>query len=210
MVKFMHISDTHLGSVQYSIPEREEDFYDVFREAMEIAKESEVDFIIHSGDLFDSPRPSNRALRIAQEEMHDLEKRNIPVYSIVGDHDRPKLRDNPSHVLFDLFGMKMLGLDEFQSTLFKGSSEPVFIGGIGNLKSFRSDFLKEQYNRASLLAKDYKTSIFISHQAIAPLFPTENSEANEDDLPVNFNYLAFGHVHQFKQKKYGRSLFAYS
>lgn len=206
----MHISDTHLGSVQYGIPERESDFYDAFREGIQIGIDRDVDFIVHSGDLFDSARPSNRALRVAEESMMLLQKNNIPVFSIAGDHDRPKVRDNPSHILFDLFGLRILGLEGFESTLFRKGGEEVFIGGVSNMKLFKREQLKEEYDRASREASDHKISVFMSHQAISPLFPPESSEAREEDLPVNYNYLAFGHIHQFIKKKYGRSLFCYA
>ena len=206
----MHISDTHLGAIQYGIPEREYDFYDSFREGIQIAIEKDVDFIIHSGDLFDSARPSNRALRVVEESMLELQKHNIPVFAIAGDHDRPKVRDNPSHVLFDVFGLRFLGLENFQGTNFTKDGEEIFIGGVSNLKAFRREALKAEYDRASVEAKNHRISIFISHQAISPMFPPESSEAREEDLPVNFTYMAFGHVHQFIKKKYGTSIFAYA
>ncbi len=206
----MHIADTHLGSVQYNIPEREQDFYDTFREAMEIARINEVDFVIHAGDLFDSPRPSNRALRVVEEEMIELLEKKIPLYAISGDHDRPRIKDNPSHILYDLFGMKMLGIDEFESTSFKKDGEEIFIGGLGNMKMYRKDYLIEQYNVAASRARGTKKSVFISHQGISPMFLPEQSEAREEDLPVNYSYMAFGHVHQFKKKQVGNSMFSYS
>ena len=210
MVRFMHISDTHLGSVQYNIPEREQDFYDTFQEAIDIAIDREVNFIIHAGDLFDSPRPSNRALRIVEEQMIRLQQAVIPVFTISGDHDRPRVKDNPSHILYDLFGMNMLGMDGFESTSFGTGNEEVFIGGIGNMKIYKKEYLVDQYNLAASKAKDAKKSVLISHQGVSPLFPAEQSEVTEDDLPVNYNYMAFGHVHQFKRKSYGNSIFSYS
>jgi DNA repair exonuclease SbcCD nuclease subunit len=206
----MHISDTHLGAIQYGFPEREQDFYDTFKEGIKIALDKEVDFIIHSGDLFDSARPSNRALRIVEESMVELQKNHIPLFAIAGDHDRPKIRDNPSHILYDLFGMRILGLENFESDIFKKGDEAVFIGGVSNMKSFRRDQLANEYNKASSEAKNHKISVFISHQAISPIFLPENSEAREEDLPVNYNYLAFGHIHQYIKKKIGRSLFSYA
>ncbi len=206
----MHISDTHLGSVQYGIPERENDFYEAFREGIQVGIDREVDFIIHSGDLFDSARPSNRALRVAEEAMVLLQKSNIPVFSIAGDHDRPKVRDNPSHILFDLFGLKIMGMDGFQSTVFRKGGEEVFIGGVGNMKMFMREKLKEEYDKASKEAANHKISVFMSHQGVSPMFPPESSEAREDQLPVNYNYLAFGHVHQFNRRIIGRALFSYA
>ncbi|MDQ7055413.1 MAG: hypothetical protein Q9M89_02505 [Persephonella sp.] len=44
-MRFVHISDTHLGYHQYGLKERAEDFFDVFLEAVEFAISKKVDFV---------------------------------------------------------------------------------------------------------------------------------------------------------------------
>jgi DNA repair exonuclease SbcCD nuclease subunit len=61
-MRFLHISDTHLGYQQYNLKERERDFFNVFQEAIDKAIEKNVDFIIHTGDFFHSSRPSNESI----------------------------------------------------------------------------------------------------------------------------------------------------
>ena len=59
---FSHISDTHLGLVQYDSNEREQDVYDVFNQAIDISVRDHVDFVIFAGDIFHMPNPNGRAI----------------------------------------------------------------------------------------------------------------------------------------------------
>ena len=206
MARFMHLSDTHLGASQYGIEERENDFYDAFAEAIQIAIDNNVDFIIHSGDLFDSSRPSNRALNVLKENMLKLYEKHIEMICIPGDHDRPRGKDLTAHGIFDFFGLRMIGMNDLEII----RKDDVDIAGIGNMKLYQSDLLREIYAKANDEASKMKKCIFVSHQAIDPFFPEEQCEAKKSDLPVNFTYMAFGHVHQFREEKIGRSVFSYA
>ncbi|HSA76538.1 MAG TPA: metallophosphoesterase, partial [Nitrosarchaeum sp.] len=55
---FSHISDTHLGLVQYGSEEREHDVYHVFNQAIDISIKDHVDFVIFAGDIFHIPNPN--------------------------------------------------------------------------------------------------------------------------------------------------------
>ncbi|MHB8552667.1 MAG: metallophosphoesterase [Thermoplasmataceae archaeon] len=206
----MHISDTHLGSRQYSIREREDDFYDSFTEAVDIAIDSGVDFIVHSGDLFDEHRPENRALSVFRDNVIKLQSRNIPIYMIMGDHDRPKRDDIPASAIFDFLGVKVLGMEGYESIVHSKDKEEILIGGISNMKGIRRDRLKGEYERANLDASNHGMSVLLSHQAISPFFISEQSEATVEELPVNFNYMAFGHIHSRMEKRVGNSIFSYA
>ncbi|EQD35777.1 DNA repair protein, partial [mine drainage metagenome] len=170
MFKLMHISDTHLGSRQYSIREREDDFYDSFTEAVDIAIASDVDFIVHSGDLFDEHRPENRALSVFRDSVIKLQSRNIPIYMIMGDHDRPKRDDIPASAIFDFLGVKVLGMEGYESIVYSKDKEEILIGGISNMKGIRRDRLKGEYESANLDASNHGMSVLLSHQAISPFF----------------------------------------
>ncbi len=210
MFRFTHISDTHLGSRQYSIKEREDDFYEAFTESVQIALDQNVDFVVHSGDLFDEHRPDNRALSVFRDNILKLQARNIPFYMIMGDHDRPKKDDIPASKIFDFLGVKVLGMEEYESILHINGSEQILIGGISNMKGMRRERLRSQYERANFEAAENKMAVLLSHQAISPYFISEQCEATSEELPVNFNYMAFGHIHNRLEKKIGNSIFSYA
>ena len=183
MFRFMHISDTHLGSRQYSIKEREDDFYEAFTESVQIALDRDVDFVVHSGDLFDEHRPDNRALSVFRDNILKLQARKIPFYMIMGDHDRPKKDDIPASKIFDFLGVKVLGMEEYESVLHINGSEQILIGGVSNMKGMRRERLRSQYERANFEAAENKMAILLSHQAISPYFISEQCEATSEELP---------------------------
>lgn len=72
----VHFSDTHLGYSDYGrfdslsgVNQRELDTYKAFREIVDYIVKTKPDLVIHAGDLFDSIRPSNRAISEAMEQV---------------------------------------------------------------------------------------------------------------------------------------------
>lgn len=210
MFKFLHVSDTHLGSRQYMIDEREQDFYDAFNESMEIALQERVDFIVHTGDLFDTWSPSNRALTEFKDSILGIRDHNIPVFLILGDHDRPKRKDYPAARIFDFAGIRLLGVDSLEHETVDLNGEKVLIAGISNLKGMRKPELLKAYSEADEIARNYKNSILMSHQAIEGFLYDEACEARYEELPRNFSYLAFGHVHDWALRDNNYPVFSYA
>lgn len=61
-MKYIHLSDTHLGYQHLGLEERKRDFFDSFNYVIDYAIEHNVDFIIHTGDFFHTSRPSNETI----------------------------------------------------------------------------------------------------------------------------------------------------
>ncbi len=97
-MKIIHFSDTHLGYGEYSkvdatsgINQRELDVYAAFKQAVDLILKKKPDLVIHAGDLFDSPRPNNRAIHIALSELQRLSAKGIPTVIISGNHSTPRI-----------------------------------------------------------------------------------------------------------------------
>jgi exonuclease SbcD len=191
--RFMHFSDTHLGNREYMMDLREEDFYEAFNEAVDIALEEHVDFVIHSGDLFDTWGPSNRALSELKDSMLRLKEKNVKTYMVMGDHDRPRRTDYPAASIFDFLGLTLMGVDDLDTVYIE--SDDTLIAGISNMKGSRRDSLPQMYAKADVMAKSHRNSILISHQGVSGYTHPEDVQIQEIDLPGSFAYLAFGHVH---------------
>lgn len=190
--------------------DREQDFYDAFRESIDIAVNEKVDFIVHSGDLFDTWSPSNRALTEFKETALRMKEAGIPMFLIMGDHDRPKRTDYPAAKIFDFLGIKLLGQDGVETHTFAKSGEEALIAGISNLKGSRREQLIEEYAKADSLTANHENSILVSHQGITGFLIDDACEAKYDDLPKNYSYLAFGHVHDGAIKRDRYPLFSYA
>ena len=72
MMKIAHMADTHLGHRQYGIEEREDDLYEAFKNVIDDMIERDVDVVLHSGDLFQNPKPQIKAILAAKEGFEKL------------------------------------------------------------------------------------------------------------------------------------------
>jgi DNA repair exonuclease SbcCD nuclease subunit len=189
--------------------ERETDFYESFEKVIDMAIEEHADLIVHSGDIFETPHPSNQALKIFKDVLMKINGR-IKYYAVLGDHDRPRKRDYPAPNLFDFIGIKVLGINELEHKVLIVDNKELLVMGLSNLKGIYASRLSEAFKKADLLAQKYKNSIFIGHEGISTFLPEENWEVDVKDLPKNFDYLAFGHLHSRVLKKYGKGYFAYA
>src|SRR5207249_5495098 len=88
-----HISDTHLGFVQYHSEEREEDVYLAFNQAVNVSIKDHVDFVVFAGDIFHVPNPSGKAIVVLANALKRLKENNIDSFL-----DRKSTRLNSSHV----------------------------------------------------------------------------------------------------------------
>jgi len=84
-MKFAHISDVHLGGWKQQ-PLQDLNFQS-FRMAVDICIEKKPDFILISGDLFDSAYPSIETLKEAFFEFKRLKEAKLPCFIIAGSHD---------------------------------------------------------------------------------------------------------------------------
>jgi len=84
-MRFAHIADCHLGS--WRQPELQQLNLASFNRAIEICIEERVNFIVFSGDLFDSAYPPIEILKETFSEFRKLKEAGIKCYIIAGSHD---------------------------------------------------------------------------------------------------------------------------
>ena len=101
-MKFSHISDTHLGLVQYGIEEREQDIYDSFNQAIDISIKDKVNFVIFSGDIFHTPNPSGAAILQMANALKRLKQNEIESFFVLGEHDISRVRATPIPYVYHL------------------------------------------------------------------------------------------------------------
>jgi DNA repair exonuclease SbcCD nuclease subunit len=85
MTKFAHISDVHLGGWKQQ-PLQELNFQ-AFRKALDTCISRKVNFVLISGDLFDSAYPPIDILKETFAEFKKLKDSKIPCFLIAGSHD---------------------------------------------------------------------------------------------------------------------------
>ena len=198
-MKFSHISDTHLGQYR-SKKEREDDTYDVFKQAIEISIKDKVDFVIFSGDIFDKAQPPNDAILTMMQQLNLLKENGIESYFVLGDHDQPKVVQNPIHALYSSLTKVSHHLEDGKPVYFKNV---LLVGFDHQMPGHDIESLQEDFKKIDLIAKEHDGhKIIVLHQALMEAH-YHAGELNANDLPKNFTYYAIGDIHgKFGPKKY--------
>jgi exonuclease SbcD len=208
MVRIAHLADTHLGYKQYNLEEREKDIYDVLEEIGDKIREEHVDIVIHSGDLFDSPRPTTQAFYVFKKFLKRFGGK-AEFFAVLGDHDKPKIRSMPPHMLFD-DQIQTLGISgTAQHQKIEVNGEKVVVAGISNLSKNYRPLLVEELKKLEVLRKDCDCSILALHEGIDKFFIEEMCELALTELPKNFKYYAMGHLHTRIKASHGQGELAY-
>ncbi|RBQ14484.1 exonuclease SbcCD subunit D [Spongiactinospora rosea] len=100
MGRVFHTSDWHLGR-QLGRHRRDNEFDAVLDEIIEIATDFAPDVIVHSGDLFDGPRPGLDDMRRAAQALRRLEA-IAPTVVVAGNHDTAHVLAFLQFVLSDM------------------------------------------------------------------------------------------------------------
>ena len=203
-MKFAHLADTHLGYRQYGLFEREKDFYEVFEKVIDKIIEENVDFVIHSGDLFETARPSPMALLTFQKGLLKLKGAGIPMYAIAGSRDVVMRKGSiPPQVIFKKMGLKVIST--INPTYMH---EDIFIAGLPYYPASHGKSLKNKLAELSEKATHHDKSILVLHQGIDKYFSL-NYELEIGEIPDNFNYYALGHIHKYVNDAYGNGRLVY-
>ncbi len=188
-----HISDTHLGAMPYGLRERSEDFYDVLSEAIETIIKDHIRAVVHSGDVFDSPKPPGLAVKNLYIELKKLESAGSRMFFVLGEHDISRMKDVPFSLL----------LGEMGFATYIGDGQPHEFEGItfiGFNKHRRSE-IEALREKLSNLKQNAGKNILVLHQGLIE-FHEYAGEMTASDLPAWFDYYAMGHLHDPGTKKF--------
>lgn len=193
---FSHISDMHLGQTQYGEPERENDMYSAFDQAIDTSIKDHVEFVILAGDLFDNPNPGGRAIVSFGNSLKRLYDAKIPAYFILGEHDLSRVASTP--VAFVYHNLRV--------AKYIGDGSPIKNGDtlIVGFDKMRKDEIPKHSTRFAQADNDAQKHtgprILVMHQGVIEI----NKFAGElatNDLPKSFSYYAMGHLHDsYKQR----------
>lgn len=203
-MRIVHLSDTHLGYSDYGkfdsqsgINQRELDTYNVFKEIVDYIIQTKPDLVIHAGDLFDSIRPSNKAIGEAMRQLSRLSNAKIPVVIIAGNHSTPRQRSTDS--IFNII--------TYFSNIY-----PVFAGKYAKIQigdcavhaiphMYSDDELKNAVTQLNPVGNS-KYNIMVAHTAVRGAQISSWGEFKEQTIPLDalkpeFDYIALGHYHRF-------------
>jgi len=208
-MNILHLADTHLGYSAYrkatedGVNQREIDVYDAFRQIVDYAIQTKPDLVVHAGDLFDSVRPTNRAITVAIQQLLRLSKAGIPFVIISGNHETPKLKETGN--IFSIFehieNVYPVHNNHYEKLEFEANGETLALHAIPQCqtpKEFDMNLQKIMVNKKS----DY--NVLLAHGAVVGIKEFKMNEFNELFIPVNrlkneYDYIALGHYHTFTE-----------
>lgn len=198
-MKFGHIADVHLGLRLYSgawTELRRDDIFAVYLDHCHQLADQGIDFLLVAGDLFHSDRARELDRSNARAGLQLFREKNIPVFAIYGNHDRPDHRDGLSLLdeleelgylhLLDHHGEGLSLPDQrvnIWGTPWSGAATARQLAGI-DLDWFESDAF----------------NILLAHPGLDGLTPVNFPEYVSYDVWRRFfgvvDYVALGHIHK--------------
>lgn len=194
---FSHISDTHLGLVQYGSEERENDVYYAFNQAVDTSIKDHVDFVIFAGDIFHVPNPNGTAIIQMANALKRLKQNKIDSFFILGEHDISRIRTTPiPYVYHNLEFSKYIGLGN------PIEYKDILLVGFDKIRKNEIPTFEGKFADIDKIAKNHSGhKILVMHQGITE-FNKFAGELLSTDLPKNFTYYAMGHLHDHDIKHF--------
>ncbi|MHA1669485.1 MAG: metallophosphoesterase family protein [Promethearchaeota archaeon] len=218
-IKFIHFSDLHLGKRQYNLKERYKDYFRAFQWVLDRAISEKVDFILISGDLFDSKNINPSVLSDVFYSIRDFKersslklKREIPMICIEGNHDNPIYTTNSwmsfladLNLIILLAGNydkenKLLTFQPYSTSNHRGGMfqiKDTIIYGLPYYGSFTKHLFHAIYQAIS--KKNNKFNILMMHFGVEgqdKSKPGIELTPNLKKLHDKIDYLALGHYHK--------------
>ncbi|MBQ8071306.1 MAG: exonuclease SbcCD subunit D [Bacteroidales bacterium] len=216
-MKFIHLSDLHLGKKISNLPMLEEQRHFLFNKVIPIIKEQEPDGILIAGDVFDRSNPPAEALALFDDFLVALTRlpKHLEVFVISGNHDGAERIAYGSRIL-DKSGLHM-------SPVYDGNITPITMkDAFGELDVYMLPFLRKatvQYyfpdeniqteNDAIAAAVKHmgidtsRRTVCLSHQFVSGASISGAEESNVGGLDcisadafAGIDYVALGHIHK--------------
>lgn len=212
-MKFLHISDLHLGKKLMDIDMIEDQKF-ILDKVLMIAKEKKIDGILLSGDIYDVSVPRIEATELLDDFLTKLNKNNIKVFMISGNHDQVERLSFGSEI--------MKNSNIFISQKYNQDMKPIVLkDDFGEINIYLLPYIKPiniktefsieeniSYDEAVKKAietfdVDYKKrNIILSHQFItgskscdSESYQVGGTDQISSSYYEKFDYVALGHLH---------------
>lgn len=212
-MKFVHISDLHIGKRLYGFSLIEDQRH-ILHQISDIVKKIEPDGVIIAGDVYDKSNPSVEAVTLFDEFLTGLSTLKVPVYIISGNHDSAERL---------AFGCKIMRSSEiyispaYDGTINKIVKEDKY-GKLNiylcpfikptNVRAFYPDDNTDSYTEALKTVFSHcdidnnERNLLVCHQFITGAETCDSEERSLgtlDNIDASifdgFDYVALGHLH---------------
>lgn len=196
MTRFIHAADIHLDSPLRGL-ERYGDLpadeirnstRQAFRNLIDFAIESSVDFVLIAGDLYDGNWPDYGTGLFFVEQAQRLNNQNIPLYLIAGNHDAENVMTKSLR-----FPELTFRFDSSSAHSIEVPGSPVVIHGQSFSQKSVTENLAANYPRPT----SGRFNIGLLHTCVSGKEGHENYAPCklEELVQLGYDYWALGHIH---------------
>lgn len=212
-MKFMHLSDLHIGKRVNEFSMLEDQKY-ILSQILLLVEEERPDGVFLAGDLYDKPVPPAEAVQLLDSFLTRLARMDVPVFAVSGNHD------SPERVSFGAQLLSSRGV--YLSPVYDGTVEKVSLtDAYGEVQVHLLPFVKPAVVRHVFEEEEinsYQDAVrsAVSHMAIDPQvrnvliahqFVTGAARCESEEILVGgldnvdasvfdpFDYVALGHIH---------------
>lgn len=193
--KFAHLADCHLGGWRQE--ELQKLNLQSFQAIIDKIIQQNVDFVLISGDLFDSSYPSIEILKDVFAEFKKLRDAKIPVYLIAGSHDYSA----SGKTFLDVIEKAGLCKNTDKSEVLEDGTillKPTFHNEIAiyGYPGKKSGMEIEDLKKIKLESELHPFTILMIHTTIKEAIGSLPVESIEKEYLPLANYYAMGHIHK--------------
>lgn len=212
-MKFLHLSDLHLGIKVNGFSLLDDQQY-ILKQILDTADKTKADAVIIAGDVYDKSVPSLEAVQLFDDFLYKLNEKNLKVFVIGGNHDSIERLSFASR----LIKQSMI----YISPAYNGTLSPIILddeyGKIciymlpfikpANVRRFFPDDNIQTYNDAvktvlsNINIDTSRRNILVTHQFVTGATVCESEEiivGGTDNIDASlfekFDYVALGHIH---------------
>ena len=225
-MKLVHLADLHLGKKVNEFSMIDDQEY-ILKEIINIIDDEKTDGVLVAGDVFDRPIPSEEAIKLWDDFLNAMAKRNIQVFAISGNHDSA-VRFAEHTSLMDSTGIHLSPEYNGKTNKYQIEKQGVkvniyllpFIKPI-HVRHYFPDEDINNYTDACRVAIENmqvnkeELNILIAHQFVTGATRCDSEEISVgglDNVDVtvfeDFDYVALGHIHG--KQTIGRDTIRYS
>ena len=212
-MRFIHLSDLHIGKRVNEFSMIEDQKY-ILNQVLETIDEVKPDAVIIAGDVYDKSMPSEEAVRLLNEFICELAKKDAKTFIISGNHDSAErlafasdLISNSGIYISPVYNgeiAKYTLSDEY------GEVDIYLLPFVkpGNVRRYYPDVEIESYTDAiaciidNLNLDKSKRNVIVAHQFVTGANRSESEDISvggTDNVDVrvfdDFDYVALGHIH---------------
>ena len=204
-VHFCHLTDSHIGNRQYGLLERFDDFARALSYSVNSCINLRPDFVIMTGDLFETAKPQAPELRQAVKILVKLKEAEIPLILSQGNHDvsYSRARRYGGDILEFLSDLD-IGVQYIQDelTYIEINKEKVAQILAVNYYGKRTDkILQQLLKQYSSEIESFKGLKILMLHAFVQGMPGATDVKLSTLKNVNFDYIAVGHLHERWENK---------